>query len=143
MDELLRQILLTILICLLAIIDISLTTKNKKKLEKVKPEKNPEDYEANQVVVWLWKKIGVDKTKIIYLILAPLFWATALILIFFFINSMIEICNGFIIGCYTIINYLHILNIVTLNKWEEEQKISQETNQTLELEVNQIGTVGL
>lgn len=95
-----------------SLIDILLTYINIQQIRKVKRFKNNYyDFETNQLVVYLWKNIGLKKGTIVSGIFSILIMS---ILSFVFRNNDISI--GFLFGLYFITIYAHIGNYFYLGK---------------------------
>ena len=126
-------LIITFIICAASITDILLTDKvmkmflaNKNELSPhlKLPIKTQEDLECNTVVKFLWKRIGVKKTKLIFLVFAPLIIFGMLVLAYYKFEYS-QIVLGMFIGAYLIINRIHLENIFFIKNKLKEDKTAQ------------------
>jgi len=107
---------------IISMIDIFMTHAIVFKRNELYPNIDNNASELNPFIRFLWSKIGYTNTQIFFLVFNAMLIATLFSLMYNFNAQWFSLFVGFYIGCFFIINLIHLDNYSYLCKEEERKK---------------------
>lgn len=92
-------------------IDITLTIHQISIHAKVKGFKKAIELEVNEIAKWFWRKFGLLRGSVIWHSLIAFVILPILVIVMHNTFVGIEFIQGVCVGCYFLMNYMHLCNI--------------------------------